>query len=760
MPVIQLELDSKNAINGLQCFDSAADSTAKNIDSAFNKVRQSVSNIAAMIIQSTVAIGTAMAAIGGYSLNSAARMQEAQNKYNVVFEGMTETTNKWVANLRNNYGLSEKAAKDYLSSTKAVIDGTKMESAAAAELSNKMVLLAQDLASMHDASPEEAVYAMTAALTGEMEMMKRYGMVITAEEIKQRAMIDNHLKGEKAITAAMKAQAIFNMMVEKSGKAQGDVARSQDSYTFQMKKAKAAVDDISVSIGEQLLPFATQALQLFNDWVREGDKVTKMLYWVVEGIRFVHNGISGIILVGNGLVLAFAKVFEFLLKGFERLFTPIDEIGKALVQLGYLDSNPFEKLQQSLHSFTAEAEEFGKSSKKVFDDHLKTIEKNNKGYDEFQKKVLNASKAEDNLNSSTNPTTGALNNQNTAIEKTNVALSQAVTTMGSFNEGAKGLQNNNGVWEQIAGGVEKTNTAVKKLSTSFKSDFTDETAEEFIKLKDAVEQAAKEVENHAVILEQNATPAEIKYHQALVKLAETAKENLENYDKTEKAIEDTTTARKNSNDYIYQEISYIRNATGEWVEYSDAVANAVSKQKEASARWNSSSGIIDTKSDSPSSARQKFNEKWKDYDPLTEPYGETRDTYDKEAAKISEMERAGSKWNPATGGFDVKGGLSVDQWQSLDKFTQDRLAKNAMNLPSSYDYFSNKSGDRWKTLDHAAILKQQAEAALQFQQMQDNSVSNSASVAGPTVINNFNQQVSRSDVTQIIEETARMEARA
>ncbi len=260
MPVIQLELDSKGAVSSLQKFDRAVDATEINTSRNFDKIKLGALAIGAAIAGAALVIGKA-------SLEAAARMEEARNKYAQVFEGMTQESDKWVQNLRDNYALSEYAATEFLSSTKAILDGTKMQTEEAGKLANKVVLVAQDLASFHDKDATQAVNAMTSALTGEYEAMKQFGIVIKKAEIDQRAMKDNNLENKEALTQAMVAQAAYALMVEKSGKAIGDTVRSQDTYTFQLKQAAGLLMDIKVAIGEHLLPYAKKFLTVINDWV-------------------------------------------------------------------------------------------------------------------------------------------------------------------------------------------------------------------------------------------------------------------------------------------------------------------------------------------------------------------------------------------------------------------------------------------------------------------------------------------------------------
>jgi ribosomal protein L7/L12 len=351
MPVIQLELDSTGAVSSLQRFDNAADATAANTETAFSRMRSGVNKFGKAAGVAMAAASVAVLAFGMKALESAARMEETQNKYDVVFDGMTDKADEWVKELRSNYGLAEQSAKEYLSSTKAIIDGTQMETKAAGELSNQVVLLAQDLASFHDKQPEQAVKAMTSALTGEYEAMKQFGVVIKKTEVTQEAMRMNNLETKDSVTQAMEAQAAYSLILQKSGKAQGDTIRSQESYTFQLKHTQELLKDITTAIGMKLLPTATKLLKMFNTWVVEQDGVNRAINITVEIIRFFDNGIRGLILVAKGLVVLVASAFVIIAEEIRLLLTPLNLAIKGLQAMGVVNTNPLEEMVKFSHEF-------------------------------------------------------------------------------------------------------------------------------------------------------------------------------------------------------------------------------------------------------------------------------------------------------------------------------------------------------------------------------------------------------------------------
>jgi hypothetical protein len=709
MPIVRLDLDSSKSINGLKQYDSAVDKSAANTDSAFGKMKAVVGGLAIAITAAATAVVAAFMTIGTASLDSASRMQESQNKYNVVFAGMTAQADSWRKNLQENYNLSGVAATQYLANAKAILDATGMESKAAGELSNKMVKLALDLASFSDVPIADAIQATTAALTGEMEMMKRLGVVIKVEEVNQRAMIDNHLLSAAAVTEGMKAQATYNIILEKSGKAMGDVARSADSYVTQLNKLRAMQSDVSTGIGQQLIPFATKAIELFLGWANANDAVTASsnatntaLKYAVETARFLYNGFQGLVMIGNFLAVGVARVTDTIVSMVQLTVEPLQMLGDALVRFGVLDKNPFVNLIAGINEAKTATETFVQSSMDQFDNQQKSIKATNASFDGLTKSVeANRIAQKDN--------TGETEASKKALDDWTRGINQ--TVIPALKEYNFNLKEGRGEGAQFVGSVSATDYAMRNMT--FK---TLDQAQAFLKLKGEVDSSQKAFEAHTASLKNGATPAMLAENAALKMVAESAKKAMEEYGKA-------TTATKglgNANAATESSVKGLR----ETVVTSTQAFYKVGEGALMTAENFKAMG------DAAEEAANKV------------AYG----------AGVAKSATAVGKDMNVSGSFNAGGNLSTEQWQSLPKETQDMLIYQALHGPTIKDYFNNPTGKRFTNLDIAGGINQRAQYAYDFDQLQKN--------GGTTIINNFNQSVSKSDVEQITVDQKRSTARA
>lgn len=135
-----------------------------------------------------------------------------------------------------------------------------------ASFSTQMTSLAGDMASFKGTSPEEAIQAIGAALRGEMEPIRKYGVMLDDASLRQEAMRMGLIKTTKqGLTPQQKSLAAHRLILKQTKDMQGDFARTADSTANVMKSQKAKVEDLSASFGEKLAPAMTRVNKRAND---------------------------------------------------------------------------------------------------------------------------------------------------------------------------------------------------------------------------------------------------------------------------------------------------------------------------------------------------------------------------------------------------------------------------------------------------------------------------------------------------------------
>ena len=123
----------------------------------------------------------------------------------------------------------------------------------ASAISQQFVKLAADMASFNNASPEDVLLALRSGLTGEVEPLRRYGVLLSEARVQQEAMAKSGKTSAKELTNQEKALARIAIIMRDTATAQGDFARTSGSLANQQRILDANVQDLKTSLGSALL---------------------------------------------------------------------------------------------------------------------------------------------------------------------------------------------------------------------------------------------------------------------------------------------------------------------------------------------------------------------------------------------------------------------------------------------------------------------------------------------------------------------------
>lgn len=130
-----------------------------------------------------------------------------------------------------------------------------MSEQASASFSIELTKLGVDLASFNNTTVDEALTALGAALRGESEPIRRYGVVLDEATLKAKAFALGLVSSVKdGLTPSVKVQAAYAAILERTQNAQGDALKTAASLANQQKQLSAAFANVSASIGEGLQP--------------------------------------------------------------------------------------------------------------------------------------------------------------------------------------------------------------------------------------------------------------------------------------------------------------------------------------------------------------------------------------------------------------------------------------------------------------------------------------------------------------------------
>ena len=176
-----------------------------------------------------------------------------------------------------------------------------------AKFSTDFVGLSSDLASFNNTSPEQAIEAIGAALRGESEPIRAYGVMLDDASMRAEALKLGLIKTTKeALTPQQKVLAAQALIYKQTSDAQGDFERTSGGLANQQRILSAQWSELKTTLGAALLPAVTSLAQTMN----------KLLGPAIEAagpfVERLTSGFSGLFSgIGGG-----AGKFQPLIAGF------------------------------------------------------------------------------------------------------------------------------------------------------------------------------------------------------------------------------------------------------------------------------------------------------------------------------------------------------------------------------------------------------------------------------------------------------------
>ena len=299
-----------------------------------NEAENSVKNLKDMATKALGAIGVAFSVAGAASfvkdcVSVASEVEEMQNKFDVVFQGMTDEVEAWAQSYSDAIGRNKNDIKSYLADQQNLLVGFGMTRQEGAELSKQMTSLALDLASFANLDETAAVNNMTKAVMGESEAAKSLGAVLN-EDTRARAMQAMGLSGTyEKLDQLTKMQVNYNAILAQSPDAIGDCERSLGSYKSTVVQFQSKLKEIKTLVGQFFMPtfqkvisFGAKGLTVLRDGVQKlndfaakiggAEKIIGVLGVTIGATLAIVNfqKISdGLKLIGKGLSSVNLKVF-------------------------------------------------------------------------------------------------------------------------------------------------------------------------------------------------------------------------------------------------------------------------------------------------------------------------------------------------------------------------------------------------------------------------------------------------------------------
>lgn len=217
-------------------------------------------------------------------IDYASDLAEVQNVVDVTFGSATEAINSWSKECLAAYGMNEVSAKRYAGTIGAMLKSSGLAGDAIVDMSKDMVGLAGDMASFYNLDLETAFEKIRSGISGETEPLKQLGINMSVANLEAYALSQGITTAYNEMSQAEQVMLRYNYLMSTTADAQGDFARTQDSYANQTRILSESWLEFTGVMAEQLLPVLTTIVSWLNNIVAFLTENADMVSAVLVGL--------------------------------------------------------------------------------------------------------------------------------------------------------------------------------------------------------------------------------------------------------------------------------------------------------------------------------------------------------------------------------------------------------------------------------------------------------------------------------------------
>lgn len=197
-------------------------------------------------------------------LELGSNLSEVQNVVDVTFGNLNGEVDKFAQNAITQFGLGQTVTKKYVGTFGAMAKAFDFNNQAALEMSKTLTGLTGDVASFYNLSTDEAYTKLKSVFTGETESLKDLGVVMTQSALDQYALANGYGKTTAKMSEQEKTALRYQFVLDKLSLAQGDFARTSDSWANQTRVLSLRFNELKATIGQGFINLFTPIVKGIN----------------------------------------------------------------------------------------------------------------------------------------------------------------------------------------------------------------------------------------------------------------------------------------------------------------------------------------------------------------------------------------------------------------------------------------------------------------------------------------------------------------
>lgn len=201
---------------------------------------------------------------GKECINLGSDLAEVQNVVDVTFGNLNTEVNKFAENAIDKFGLGQTVTKKYVGTFGAMAKAFNFSNKEALAMSETLTGLTGDVASFYNLSSDEAYTKLKSVFTGETETLKDLGVVMTQNALDQYALANGYGRTTAKMSEQEKVALRYKFVLDKLSLANGDFARTSDSWANQTRVLGLRFNELKATLGQGFINIFTPIVKGIN----------------------------------------------------------------------------------------------------------------------------------------------------------------------------------------------------------------------------------------------------------------------------------------------------------------------------------------------------------------------------------------------------------------------------------------------------------------------------------------------------------------
>ena len=198
------------------------------------------------------------------AIDISSSLTEVENVVSTTFGKYSSLIEKFSKTSIQQYGMSELTAKQVSSRFQAMGTAMGFTQEKMANMSIELTKLTGDMASFYDVSQTDVARNLQAIFSGETEPLRKYGIDLTQATLKEWAMKKGLDADISSMTQAQKAMLRYQYVMENTAAAQGDFARTADTWHNQIVVLQQSFQSLAAIVGGVLINAFKPLIKMLN----------------------------------------------------------------------------------------------------------------------------------------------------------------------------------------------------------------------------------------------------------------------------------------------------------------------------------------------------------------------------------------------------------------------------------------------------------------------------------------------------------------